>query len=73
MSASPRPCRICKTDKYLRPRFYSEHGEYWVHCDKCGLVSNAAPIADYIEQWNREQDESILKDAKNERVPGSEG
>jgi len=57
MEASP--CGACGSTS-LRPKWMSETGEKWVHCDQCGnhsfpMVSNDRQSI--IGQWNKEQSE----------------
>jgi len=51
-------CRVCGTSDQLLPRWMSDTGHKWVHCDRCGNTSK--PVAsndrnEIITQWNREQ------------------
>lgn len=51
------PCGVCGSNNLL-PKWRSDTGEKWVHCDECGNV--CSPVfsndrAEIIAQWNDEQ------------------
>jgi len=54
----PKKCRVCGTNDSLKPKWMSETGEKWVHCDRCGNTSTPIVSDDrneIVAQWNKEQ------------------
>lgn len=60
-----KPCGNCGS-KNLFPRWDSQTGEGWTHCDGCGRVSKALPCSlgrsRLIHQWNMEQEKAHDED-----------
>lgn len=56
----PNPCKICKTDKYLKPKWNTETSQRWVHCDKCGSVSTPSHTKEHpLINWNKENPKPV--------------
>ena len=53
------PCHVCKTDEHLKPKWMSDTGEKWVHCDNCGQISTPTIKGHPLEVWNKEQQEAV--------------
>jgi hypothetical protein len=51
-SMFPKPCPCCDKTDFLKPKWNSDTGEKWVHCDNCGRVGNPS-YSDPVGGWNQ--------------------